>query len=81
MVGPVGSGKSTLLQCLLGELGPTQGSVNTSGCLSYASQEAWIFSGTVRENILFGMPYRKEWYEQVITACALVNVSNQRACQ
>ncbi|QQP55986.1 ATP-binding cassette sub-family C member 4 [Caligus rogercresseyi] len=29
----------------------TAGSINLSGKISYASQEAWIFDGTVRQNI------------------------------
>lgn len=39
--------------------------------ISYAGQESWLFPGTVRNNILFGEPYVKEKYEQVVKACAL----------
>lgn len=35
------------------------------------SQQAWIQSGTVRENILFGSEYVEEKYNNVIEACAL----------
>ena len=76
VVGPVGAGKSTLLQCLLGELRPVIGSVEVLGSLSYANQEAWVFSGTVRENILFGQPYEPHWYNFVVEACALDTVSD-----
>lgn len=33
--------------------------------LSYASQEPWLFSGTVRENILFGQEFNRQRYKQV----------------
>lgn len=33
--------------------------------ISYASQDAWMFSGTVRNNILFGQEYEPKRYEQV----------------
>ncbi|KAL5477508.1 hypothetical protein EMCRGX_G024318 [Ephydatia muelleri] len=76
VVGPVGAGKvrkSTLLQCLLGELKPLDGTVDVSGGrVSYASQDPWVFSGTLRENILFGSCFDSEWYTEVIEACALI---------
>ena len=35
------------------------------------SQESWIQHGTIRSNILFGLPYNAELYEEVVNACAL----------
>uniref|UniRef100_A0A4W2HUP1 Multidrug resistance-associated protein 4 n=1 Tax=Bos indicus x Bos taurus TaxID=30522 RepID=A0A4W2HUP1_BOBOX len=71
VVGPVGAGKSSLLHALLGELPPSQGQVNVHGRIMYVSQQPWVFSGTVRSNILFGKKYEEEQYEKVIKACAL----------
>lgn len=71
VVGPVGAGKSSLLSAVLRELPPSQGLVSAHGRIAYVSQQPWVFSGTVRSNILFGKKYEKERYEQVIKACAL----------
>nr|F1M3J4.3 RecName: Full=ATP-binding cassette subfamily C member 4; AltName: Full=Multidrug resistance-associated protein 4 [Rattus norvegicus] len=71
VVGPVGAGKSSLLSAVLGELPPTSGLVSVHGRIAYVSQQPWVFSGTVRSNILFGRKYEKERYEKVIKACAL----------
>nr|XP_020732978.1 multidrug resistance-associated protein 4-like isoform X4 [Odocoileus virginianus texanus] len=71
VVGPVGAGKSSLLSAVLGELPPSQGKVSVHGRIAYVSQQPWMFSGTVRSNILFGKKYEKERYEKVIRACAL----------
>ncbi|XP_043846485.1 ATP-binding cassette sub-family C member 4 [Dromiciops gliroides] len=71
VVGPVGSGKSSLLSAVLGELPRYEGLVNVRGRVAYVSQQPWVFSGTVRSNILFGKDYEKEKYDKVVKACAL----------
>lgn len=48
------------------------------GSVAYVSQEAWIFSSSVRDNVLFGLEYEPEWYDTVIEACALKNVRRER---
>ena len=53
--------------------------MEVGGRVSYASQEPWMFSGTVRENILYGLPYQKDWYDAVVQACALDKVMNNQA--
>ncbi|XP_063700314.1 ATP-binding cassette sub-family C member 4-like [Culicoides brevitarsis] len=72
VVGAVGAGKSSLLQAILRELPLISGSISYSGDISYASQEAWIFASTVRQNILFGQEMNKERYDAVVKVCALL---------
>eukprot|EP00053_Salpingoeca_punica_P008395 m.75471 g.75471 ORF g.75471 m.75471 type:complete len:1454 (-) comp14582_c0_seq1:396-4757(-) len=72
VVGPVGSGKSTLLMALLNEMVPASGTVTVTGTVAYASQEPWIISGTIRDNILFGTPYDAERYNRAVAACQLL---------
>lgn len=72
IVGTVGSGKSSILQLLLGELPIYSGDVLINGDVSYGSQDAWLFAGTVRNNILFGLPYDKLRYQETVRHCALL---------
>lgn len=71
ITGASGSGKTTLLNLMLQELQPIEGCVKASGTISYASQEPWLFGETLRENILFGEPYKEKKYDEVIKICAL----------
>ncbi|VAI82714.1 unnamed protein product [Triticum turgidum subsp. durum] len=63
--GEVGSGKSTLLAAVLGE-------IQVCGKIAYISQNAWIQSGTVRDNILFGSSMDEERYHNTLMRCSLV---------
>ncbi|VDN03673.1 unnamed protein product [Thelazia callipaeda] len=71
VTGPVGSGKTSLLLSILRETNRTWGVLRTIGRIAYVPQEAWIFPGTVRDNILFGLPYVKKRYDKVTDICAL----------
>uniref|UniRef100_A0A3P8TH99 Multidrug resistance-associated protein 4 n=1 Tax=Amphiprion percula TaxID=161767 RepID=A0A3P8TH99_AMPPE len=71
VIGPVGSGKSSLLSAILGELPHDTGTLKVEGSLSYASQQPWVFPGTIRSNILFGRELNLKKYERVLRACAL----------
>uniref|UniRef100_A0A804RK91 ABC transporter C family member 9 n=2 Tax=Zea mays TaxID=4577 RepID=A0A804RK91_MAIZE len=69
--GMVGSGKSSLLSCILGEMPKLDGTVRVSGRKAYVPQTAWILSGNIRENILFGNTHDEEKYKKIIQSCAL----------
>ncbi|KRT86062.1 ABC transporter ATP-binding protein, partial [Oryctes borbonicus] len=71
IVGYVGSGKTSLLHVILKELPLISGSLEVTGVISYASQEAWLFEGSLRDNILFGQPYIEKKYLTVVRVCAL----------
>ncbi|KAL2236392.1 ABC transporter C family member 5-like [Sesamum indicum] len=69
--GVVGSGKSSFLSSILGEIPKISGEVRICGSAAYVSQSAWIQSGNIEENILFGSPMDKAKYKSVIHACSL----------
>ncbi len=71
IVGQVGSSKSTLLNLILGELSLKSGSMIINGTISYASQEPWIFEGSVRSNIVFVEEFDRQRYNKVVELCAL----------
>jgi ABC-type bacteriocin/lantibiotic exporter with double-glycine peptidase domain len=69
LAGPSGSGKSTLLQLILSSYEPTEGTIHSGDLLlssisprswrshlAYVSQESYLFSGTLYENIAWGRP-------------------------
>ncbi|KAI3526549.1 hypothetical protein L1887_05806 [Cichorium endivia] len=69
--GSVGSGKSSFLSCILGEIPKSSGEVRICGSAAYVSQSAWIQSGNIEENVLFGNPMDKAKYKRVLHACSL----------
>ena len=71
VIGGVGSGKSSILAALAGDMRRTSGSVIMGATRAFCPQYAWIQNTSVRENILFGKPYERKWYDAVIDACAL----------
>jgi ATP-binding cassette subfamily C (CFTR/MRP) protein 4 len=56
---------------ILGELPLTSGTKEIKGTISYSSQEAWLFTGTVRQNITFGLLWDAARYKEVVKVCAL----------
>ena len=71
IVGSPGCGKSALLSAILGELPPSEGTITCKGKISYSPQFPWVFSGTFRENVLFGQPFNPFRYKAVLNACLL----------
>ena len=71
ITGPVGSGKTSLLMAIVGELPISSGRSSCYGTIAYLSQVPWVFSGTLRENILFGKDFDKKKYDTIILVCDL----------
>lgn len=71
VVGQVGAGKSSLLNVILKELPVNSGTAQINGKIAYASQEPWLFAGSVRQNILFGKKMDSFRYDRVIKVCQL----------
>jgi ATP-binding cassette subfamily B protein len=57
VVGPTGAGKTTLVEVIAGLLAPSSGSVRMFGERALVFQEAFLFSGTVRDNLQIGTRY------------------------
>lgn len=66
-IGPLGSGKSTLMRLILGLYQPTQGEILFNGIdsrqydpadirksIGVVMQEPWLFSGSIKDNIMIG---------------------------
>ncbi|HUR25832.1 MAG TPA: ABC transporter ATP-binding protein [Candidatus Thermoplasmatota archaeon] len=86
VVGPTGAGKSTVLKLLLRYYEPTKGDVLVDGQrlghlrladwrkhIGFVSQEAFLFSGTVAENIKLGSPQATD--EQVREAARIAGAA------
>lgn len=76
--GKAGAGKSTLLASLLGEVVRVRGRVYVAGqCrVAYCSEEPWLQTLSVRDNILFGEAFNDRKYHCVLDACCLVDDLN-----
>jgi ATP-binding cassette subfamily B protein len=72
-VGPSGAGKSTLVKLLVGLYSPKQGTITYNGInsleidkdelqqqLGFVTQDTQLFSGTIKENLLFVKPNASE---------------------
>ena len=71
IIGRVGSGKSSLLSALNAFVPQKAGHLKLSGHVAYVAQSAWILNSTVRDNILFGVPYDAKKYQKCLEASQL----------
>ncbi|RAL15778.1 ABC bile acid transporter [Aspergillus homomorphus CBS 101889] len=55
-------------------LNPTDWTLTSA--MAYVAQTPWIEAGSIRENILFGLPLSHARYQRVLSACALVQDLN-----
>ncbi|KAM9978215.1 hypothetical protein ACTFIY_011957 [Dictyostelium cf. discoideum] len=75
---PVGSGKTSLINALIGEIEKVNGEINgVPENISFTSQQPFLLSTSLRENILFGKELDIEYYKQVLDACCLVSDLSQ----
>ncbi len=70
ITGLIGSGKSSLLNALSGFMNRDTGAVNVDGKLLLCGQP-WVQNATFKENILFGLDYDEQFYNEVVYACSL----------
>ena len=60
---------------VLGEIPRVGGFIRTVGKFAYVSQNPWVYSGTIRDNILFGTPMERRKYSKALQSCDLIQVS------
>jgi ABC-type bacteriocin/lantibiotic exporter with double-glycine peptidase domain len=86
LLGPSGAGKSTLLDLLLRLVEPQQGRVEVNGrsapdfnlsqwrrCFGYVSQDAALFNGSIRMNLVLARPEASE--DELVEACRLAGAA------
>ena len=66
--------QTLLLMNVLREIHFHDNAVQVNGKLAYVPQEPWIISGTLKSNILFGLPYDQNKFSNIMEACALAEV-------
>lgn len=70
ITGPIGTGKSSLLNAMAGSMRKIDGKVEVNGDLLMCGYP-WIQNASVRDNIIFGSPFNKEKYDEVVRVCSL----------
>ncbi|KAJ3166144.1 hypothetical protein HDU88_003692 [Geranomyces variabilis] len=73
IVGNTGSGKTSLLHALLGEMEVASAKPRINGSVAYVAQAPFVMNGTLRQNIIFMSPFKKHWFDEVVSACGLTS--------
>ena len=75
ILGPTGSGKTCLLNAIMNNyhIYDSNSKIILNGELSYYSQQSWIMTDSVRNNILFNNDYEEDKYKDVVSVCELEN--------
>ncbi|KAI9355096.1 P-loop containing nucleoside triphosphate hydrolase protein, partial [Zopfochytrium polystomum] len=71
VVGSVGSGKSSLIAAITSQMSRISGSVQVQGRIAVCYQEPWLVSRSIKDNILFGLPFVPSKLEATIRSVAL----------
>ena len=71
VVGKIGSGKTSLLYSIMDETVKRSGTHRVRGRLAYVEQEPFIFSGTIKDNICYGLEYAETRFRKAVVASQL----------
>ena len=56
------------------ELENVSGQIDIKGSVFYVPQEPWIFTASLKQNILFGKAFNKRKFDEIIKVCCLEEV-------
>lgn len=62
-LGPIG--KSSIFQAVLNHMTLESGGLHVGGTMAYVPQTPWVQNLTLKDNIIFGLPFNEEKYKQV----------------
>ena len=87
IIGRIGSGKSTIERLILGLYEPSSGSILVDGTdsrqldpadlrrnIGYVPQDSFLFYGSVKENIMLGMPHADD--QEVLRSASIAGVTD-----
>ena len=77
IVSPKCEGKTSLLCAIAGLMQKKQGRLHVVGKLYFCHEETLLVDGTVKDNILFGLPYDADMYKRALYCSCLDNKLDQ----